>query len=273
MANHRDRPRKIDAQELRRAKFPQAIRGYDRNAVHELLDYVADYLEHPPGAVADREPDVRRELERIGERTAGILTAAEEAAEKLREEAREYAEKVRREADEEARATRLEASRKAEEIVNEAEARAERIIDEAIARRRKLAARLDALAQRRDEVAEEIARLAEELMTAADALRSTDAGEGEDAEGTALDLDAGAEDAAPDDPEATRTFAEVGEPEPDAVEEGEDAAVEDGVDVDDAADAAEPVEEGPDRSSAPTRLYAVEDADTAVHRATPDWRR
>ncbi|HEY8466277.1 MAG TPA: DivIVA domain-containing protein [Solirubrobacterales bacterium] len=262
MANHKDRPKKIDAQELRRARFPQAIRGYDRNAVHELLDYVADYLEQSsPGAVADREPDVRRELERVGERTAGILTAAEEAAEKLREEAREYSEKVRREAEEEARATRLEASRKAEEIVSEAESRAERIVDEAIARRRKLAARLEELTQRRDEIAEEIARLADELMTAADALRSTAAPGEEEAPAQpapALAADDVAEE--PADPQATRTFAEVGEPEPDVVE-GEEEPEEGAQDLG---------EEGPDPSSEPTRLYAVEDVDTAVHRTAPD---
>ena len=44
MANQQNRPKqRIDAEQLRKATFPQAIRGYDRDAVHELLDRVADF--------------------------------------------------------------------------------------------------------------------------------------------------------------------------------------------------------------------------------------
>ena len=256
MANHQERPKQgIDADQLRKATFPQAIRGYDRDAVHELLDRVADFLDGSPGAVADRDPDLRRELERVGERTAGILTAAEEAAAKLREEAREYAEAVRREADEESRAARLEASRKAEEIVSAAETRAEEIVDEAIARRRTLDVRLEELTQRRDEIAEETARLADELMVAAEALRSgTQEPDTQPTGGDAEDADAETEGEGSVDQQATRSFEEVGEAAPDA-EDGEGGG---------------PGDPGPDASSEPTRLYAVEDADTAVHRAAPE---
>ena len=64
------------------------LRGYDRDAVHDMLDRVADWMEGKAGAVSSAAPGVREEIAKVGERTAGILTAAEEAAANLRDEAK-----------------------------------------------------------------------------------------------------------------------------------------------------------------------------------------
>jgi DivIVA domain-containing protein len=157
---------------LRSASFPQAFKGYDRDAVHAFLDRVAEWMEHGAAGIQQAGPDVRRELERVGERTAGILTAAEEAASKLRAEASDYAASLKETADEELRKATADANRKAEELVAQAESKAERIVDEAIARRRGLNQAISSLVERRDEIAEEVQRLADELLSAVDGLRA-----------------------------------------------------------------------------------------------------
>ncbi|HYH62698.1 MAG TPA: DivIVA domain-containing protein, partial [Solirubrobacterales bacterium] len=160
--------------QVRRATFPQVLRGYDRDAVHDLLDRVADWMEGKAGSDAGATPAVRDEIAKVGERTAGILTAAEEAAANLRDEAKHYAVKIRADADEEVRKARLNASQRMDEMVADAEAKAQRIIDDAVARRRQLNQAISSLLERRDEIASEAARLADELMEAVDALRSPD---------------------------------------------------------------------------------------------------
>jgi DivIVA domain-containing protein len=163
--------------ELREASFPQALRGYDREAVHAFLDRVADWVEGKAGAAAQAAPEVRDELEKVGERTAGILTAAEEAAANLRADAEEHARQLRTRAEEETRKARLNASQRADELITEAETKAEKIIDDAIARRRSLNQAITSLAQRKDEIAGEAQRLADELLEAVDALRSGETAE------------------------------------------------------------------------------------------------
>jgi DivIVA domain-containing protein len=162
----------ISGEEVRRATFPQALRGYDREAVHGLLDRVADWMEGTAGAVADAAPGMREELAKVGERTAGILTAAEEAATSIRSEANEYADRLRSEADDETRKARLSASQRMDEMVADAEAKAKAIIDDAVARRRQLNQAISSLLERRDEIADEAARLADELMHAVGQLRT-----------------------------------------------------------------------------------------------------
>ena len=98
---------RISSEEVRRATFPQALRGYDREAVHDLLDRVADWMEGKTEAVSGPAPNVREELAKVGERTTGILAAAEEAGAKLLAEATEYAERLRSDAEDEARKARL----------------------------------------------------------------------------------------------------------------------------------------------------------------------
>ena len=159
----------LSSAELRQARFPQSRRGYDRESVHAFLDRVADWVEARGGASAD--PALTNELEKIGERTAGILTAAEEAATELRREAQEYADALRSEAEDETRKTKLNASQKADELISEAESKAEGIIDEAIARRRRLNQAVTSLIERRGEIADEAQRLADQLLEAVDDVR------------------------------------------------------------------------------------------------------
>ena len=166
-------PSQITAEEVRRASFPQVLRGYDRDAVHDLLDRVAERLEgSSEGADAGASPAIRAELAMVGERTAGILTAAEEAAQSLREDSARYVEKLRAEAEEEVRAERLNASQRTDEMIADAESKAQRIIDDALARRRELNLAISSLVERRDEIAAEAAKLAEALLDAVDEIRT-----------------------------------------------------------------------------------------------------
>lgn len=206
-------PDEPSPEQLRSASFPQAFKGYDRDAVHAFLDRVADWVEGGAAGVRQAVPDVKRELEKVGERTAGILTAAEEAAAKVRAEAAEYASATREAADEELRRATAEANRKAEELVADAEARAERIVDEAVARRRQLNQAISSLIERRDEIAEDAHRLADELLGAVEALRA-DSVEEEQPDGAA------------DQQERTGRFAQpAGEPSELIAEEERETAV------------------------------------------------
>lgn len=161
----------LSGEEVRRATFPQALRGYDREAVHDMLDRVADWMEGKGSAVSSAAPGMREELAKVGERTAGILTAAEDAARNLRDEAAQYAERLRADADDEARKARLNASQRMDEMIADAEAKAQGIIDDAIARRRQLNLAISSLVDRRDEIAADATRLAEELLAAVEGLR------------------------------------------------------------------------------------------------------
>ena len=166
----------LSGEEVRRATFPQALRGYDRQAVHDLLDRVADWMEGGAGAVSNAAPGVRDEIAKVGERTAGILNAAEDAAGKLRDEAVEYAERLRADAEDESRKARLNASQKMDEMIADAETKSQKIIDDAISRRRQLNLAISSLLDRRDEIAADATRLAEELLSAVEDLRSPSRG-------------------------------------------------------------------------------------------------
>lgn len=211
-------------EQLRRATFPRAFQGYDRDAVHAFLDEVAEWMDSRAVGDAPSTPDVRRELERVGEQTAGILTAAEEAAAKLKGEAAEYAKSLRQATDEQTRRAKVEANRKAEKLIAEAEAKAGRIVDEAVARRRRLNQAITSLLERRDEIAEEAQRLADALLHAVDALRADRLEELQDAEPVAAAeaSPADAEPEAAEDPDDEL----VGEPEEDVVEEVEGEVAE-----------------------------------------------
>lgn len=70
---------------IRTATFAVARRGYETREVEAFLGKLADWLEGG-GEDEARTEIVRRELERVGQRTAGILASAEESAEQLRHE-------------------------------------------------------------------------------------------------------------------------------------------------------------------------------------------
>ena len=158
----------LSAEEVRRATFPQALRGYDRQAVHDLLARVADWMEGNAGSASSATPGMQEELAKVGEKTAGILTAAEEAARNLRDEAAEYAERLRADAEDESRKARLNAGQRMDEMIAEAEEKSRTIIDEAVERRRQLNLAISSLIDRRDEIAADTTRLAEELLAAVD---------------------------------------------------------------------------------------------------------
>jgi DivIVA domain-containing protein len=75
---------------IRSATFTIGRRGYEKREVERFLNQIADWLE-TGGSDQARSDVVKRELERIGQRTAGILASAEDSAEQLRVEADEQA--------------------------------------------------------------------------------------------------------------------------------------------------------------------------------------
>ena len=130
-------------------------------------------MEGKAGAVSNAAPGVREEIAKVGERTAGILTAAEDAAGKLRDEAKSSTpSSLRADAEDESRKARLNASQKMDEMIADAETKSQQIIDDAVARRRQLNQAISSLLDRRDEIAADAARLAEELIAAVEDLRS-----------------------------------------------------------------------------------------------------
>jgi DivIVA domain-containing protein len=116
---------------IRSATFGVARRGYDKREVDTYLARLADWLEAGGGDQA-RSEVVKNELERIGRKTAEILTAAEEAAESFRAEgeaegrdifdsARVQADSTRAAADQYATQTRAEADAYAQKTRSEAD--------------------------------------------------------------------------------------------------------------------------------------------------------
>jgi DivIVA domain-containing protein len=93
---------------IRAAKFPLVRKGYEPDQVDAFLAEVVDWLE-TGGADQARAEIVKREIERVGERTASILASAEDTAQQLRGDAeREIAAMLDR-ADSESRRVRTEA--------------------------------------------------------------------------------------------------------------------------------------------------------------------
>jgi DivIVA domain-containing protein len=158
---------------IRTATFAVERRGYDKREVEHFLNRIADWLETGGGDPA-REEIVKRELERVGHHTAGLLASAQDGAEQIRAEAEVRAEGTRERADAYALQTREAADREtdelreragqeARELVESAEAEARRIVDEAQARRREIETLISDLTAHRDAVAAEATRLADEL--------------------------------------------------------------------------------------------------------------
>src|SRR3954451_1026693 len=134
---------------IRNAPFPSSKRGYDKQEVEKFLARLADWLATGAGDELRSAP-VKRELERVGQRTGAILAQAEESAQQIRAEAEEeargtvntanmHAEETRTEADKSASETRASADayaqqtrQEAEEVLSNANAEAERLAREAI---------------------------------------------------------------------------------------------------------------------------------------------
>jgi DivIVA domain-containing protein len=92
---------RLSVDRIRRATFPVARRGYSKRAVHRFLDRIAEWLETGTGDPA-RADLLRRDLARVGRRTAAILLEADAEARRLRTEAEREAAQIVRRAREEA---------------------------------------------------------------------------------------------------------------------------------------------------------------------------
>jgi len=183
---------------IRNATFPTTRRGYDKHEVEKFLGRLADWLETGAGDES-RSDVVKRELEKVGERTGAILAQAEESAQQIRAEAEEEARgtvnaanmeatETRTEADNYARETRTSADSyaqqtrqaadevlataegnaqsQAREKIEAADAQARRIVGEGIHRREDIEAVIADLVRRRNDVLADTEELAGKLTAA-----------------------------------------------------------------------------------------------------------
>lgn len=159
---------KDSIERIRTATFAVARRGYDKRQVDRFLEQLADWLETGGGDEA-RGEIVRTELERVSEQTGGILLAAHDAAEALRqtaadelekerEEAKRYSSGMRAEADAYSERVHIEADDYASETRGEADAYAARVRNEVKAEAATIREDADAYAEsKRTEADEEAA--------------------------------------------------------------------------------------------------------------------
>lgn len=160
---------------IRSTTFPFVRKGYDPSQVDSFLGKLADWLEQGGGDEARAEV-IKREIDRIGERTASILSGAEDTAQALRADAeREVASmidaaaaessKARADADAYAAKARTDADRYAAAQRTEADEYAAATRDAADAYATKTRESAEADAQRRSDVA---TQRAEEIVDAAE---------------------------------------------------------------------------------------------------------
>jgi DivIVA domain-containing protein len=167
---------------IRNATFPAARRGYDKHEVEKFLGRLADWLE-TGGGDETRSDAVKKELERVGQRTGAILAQAEESAQQIRAEAEEEARgtinsanlqatETRTEADNYATETKVSAEREAREGLEAAQARARQIVEEANQRREDMEALIGDLIRRREDVITDTEELSRKLTAAVEQHRS-----------------------------------------------------------------------------------------------------
>jgi DivIVA domain-containing protein len=183
---------------IRNATFPSSRRGYDKHEVEKFLARLADWLETGAGDES-RSDTVKRELERVGQRTGAILSQAEESAQQIRAEAEEeargtvntanmeaaetrseidnyssetrtsadsYAQQTRQEAEEVLSNAKAEAEKQAREALAAAEAQAHRIVEDGTQRREDIEAVIADLVRRRDDVLADTEELSSKLTGA-----------------------------------------------------------------------------------------------------------
>ena len=110
---------------IRSATFTIARRGYEKREVERFLNQLADWLETGAGD-EERANTLRRELEKIGERTTTILTAVHEAAEEMQSEAERAAIQIKKTVREETQLKRAEADGYSKETRSSADGYAEK---------------------------------------------------------------------------------------------------------------------------------------------------
>src|SRR5262245_17733482 len=191
---------------IRNATFPTGRRGYEKREVEKFLARLADWLETGAGDES-RSDVVKRELEKVGQRTGAILAQAEESAQQIRGEAEEeargtvntanmeatetrteadnYAHETRTSADVHAQQTRqaadevlataeANAQAQARERIEDAEAQARRIVEEGIRRREDIEAVIADLVRRRNDVLADTDELTGKLAAAVSQHRPTE---------------------------------------------------------------------------------------------------
>ena len=225
---------------IRNATFPSSRRGYDKREVEKFLARLADWLETGAGDES-RSDTVKRELERVGQRTGAILAQAEDSAQQIRDEAEEqanqsvaeanaaadearseadaYAKETRGSADSDAKATRAEADHKAADAIEQAQAKSRRIVEEGNKRRQDIESVIADLVDRRDTVLADIETLDGKLRSAVDEHRPPDGADPFDVPAE-LDPMADTDEPAVEDPELVD---EVEEASPEAEPEEEPA--------------------------------------------------
>jgi DivIVA domain-containing protein len=194
---------------IRNATFPSARRGYDKHEVEKFLARLADWLETGAGDES-RSDTVKRELERVGQRTGAILAQAEDSAQQIRAEAEDeargtinsanaqaeqtrseadayatetrtaadaYAKETRHEAETDANASRVKTEEDVREAIATAEGQARRIVEEGTQRREDIEAVIADLVRRRNDVIADIEELGSKLRAATSAHRPRDDGD------------------------------------------------------------------------------------------------
>jgi DivIVA domain-containing protein len=183
---------------IRNATFPTTRRGYDKHEVEKFLARLADWLETGAGDES-RSDVVKRELEKVGERTGAILAQAEESAQQIRAEAEDevrgtvntanmeaaatrttadqyssetrasadsYARQTREQVEQEAASSKALAEQQARETIEAAEAQARRIVEEGTQRREDIEAVIADLVRRRADVLADTQELSSKLSAA-----------------------------------------------------------------------------------------------------------
>jgi cell division initiation protein len=106
------------ADRIREHSFPLAVRGYDRQAVDDFVEQVADLVADLEGRQT-RESVVQRALDQVGEETAGILQRAHETADEIAARSRAKADGRLQRAEREAEIVRREADEYARHVVED----------------------------------------------------------------------------------------------------------------------------------------------------------
>ncbi len=183
---------------IRNATFPSVRRGYDKHEVEKFLARLADWLE-TGGGDESRSDAVKKELEKVGQRTGAILAQAEESAQQIRAEAEEeargtintanmeavetrtevdtyatetrtsvdaYAEETRKAAEDVLASAQAEADAKTREAIQAAEAQVRRIVEEGMQRREDIEAVIADLVRRREDVLADTEELSGKLNRA-----------------------------------------------------------------------------------------------------------
>lgn len=272
---------------LKTASFPTARRGgYDTEAVDAYLRELAEWLE-TGGTDQTRAALIRRELERVGERTGAILGSAQESADAILEEARaeakqtrdaaqrdaaearssadEYASETRRAADEHVRLSAEAAAREASDLRTKAEAEAQEKVGKADALLREAEEEARARTAGVEREIADLVKTREGIVENLESLRSgirgvVDGPGGEDLQIPERLVSAEEEDEPQLDPEAAREH-----PLPDPPGEGETALIGDETaPVDDEEDETAPVDDGEDETVPVGGDRPVEDETTVM---------